>query len=38
MSHLEVPKSQSVCKKNYLNNEVNGELLKIRKVECYMKV
>jgi hypothetical protein len=26
------PKSQSVCKRNYLNNKVNGELPKIRKV------
>jgi hypothetical protein len=41
MSHLEAPKgksSQSVCKINYLNNKVNGELPKIRKVGCYMKV
>jgi hypothetical protein len=38
MSHLEAPKSQSVCKINYLNNKVNGEIPKIRKVGCYMKV
>jgi hypothetical protein len=41
MSHLEAPKgqsSQSVCKRNYLNNKVNGEIPKIRKVGCYMKV
>ena len=41
MSHLEAPKgqsSQSVCKRNYLNNKVNEEMPKIRKVGCYMKV
>jgi hypothetical protein len=41
MSHLESPKgqsSQSDCKRNYLNNNVNGEVPKIRKVGCYMKV
>jgi hypothetical protein len=38
MSHLEAPKSQIVHKINYLNNKVNGELPKIRKVGYYMKV
>jgi hypothetical protein len=38
MSHLEAPKSQSVCKIIFLNNKVNGELPKIRKMGCYMKV
>jgi hypothetical protein len=41
MSHLEAPKgqsSQSVCKRNNLNNKVNGELPKIRKVGCYMNL
>jgi hypothetical protein len=38
MNHLEAPKRQSVCKINYLNNKVNGELPKIRKVGCYIKV
>jgi hypothetical protein len=38
MSDLEAPKSQSVCKINYLNNKVDGEIPKIRKVGCYLKV
>jgi hypothetical protein len=38
MSHLEAPKSQSVWKRNCLNNKVNGEIPKLRKVRFYMKV
>jgi hypothetical protein len=38
MSHIEDPKGQSLCKRNYLINKVNGEIPKIRKVGCYMKV
>jgi hypothetical protein len=31
MSHIEARKSQSVCKRKYLNNKVNGEIPKIRR-------
>jgi hypothetical protein len=37
MSHLEAPKIQSVCKRNYLNNKANGELPKYLQQEGFRK-